>query len=183
MPKVVFGFTGLIASGKGTVAHYMEDTHHASTYRFSTMLRDILDRIYVPQSRDTMIKLSESLRGLFGEDVMAKTMAHDVEKDETQIILVDGIRRLADIEHLKNLPHFVLVEIFADSELRYQRLTQRGENADDASKTYEQFLEDHLRSTEMTIPDVIALARERINNNGTQEDLHRQLDELVKKYT
>lgn len=183
MPKVVFGFTGLIASGKGTVAEYMEQQHHASTYRFSTMLRDILDRIYVSQSRDNMIRLSESLRGLFGEDVMAKTMAHDVEKDEMQIILVDGIRRLADIEHLKLLPHFVLVEISADSEIRYKRLIQRGENADDGSKTYEQFLEDHKRSTEMTIPDVIALAKEKIDNNGTQEDLHRQLDELVKKYT
>jgi hypothetical protein len=62
-------------------------------------------------------------------------------------------------------------------------LIQRGENADDATKTYEQFLADHERSTEKSILEVVPLAKERIDNNGDQEDLHKQLDALVEKYT
>lgn len=180
--KVIFGFTGLISSGKGTVAAYLETKYSASTYRFSTMLRNLLDRIYVPQTRDNIIKISESIRTQFGEDIMAKTMAHDVDNDITSIIVVEGIRRLADIEYLQKLPHFVLVEIFADEQVRYNRLIQRGENDDDKSKTFEQFLEDHKRSTELSILDVIPLAKEKINNNGTEEELHQQLDALVQKY-
>ncbi len=181
--KVILGFAGLISSGKGTVAAYLEEKYSASTYRFSTMLRHLLDRIYVPQTRDNIIKISEAIRTQFGEDIMAKTIAHDVDNDSSPIIVVEGIRRLADIEYLQKLPHFVLVEIFADPEVRYQRLIQRGENADDQSKTFEQFLEDHKRSTELSILDVLPLAKERIDNNGTPEQLHEQLDALIQKFT
>jgi dephospho-CoA kinase len=181
--KVILGFTGLISSGKGTVASYLEKKYEASTYRFSTMLRELLDRIYVEQNRDNIIKISESIRSLFGEDIMAKAMAKDVEKDTNQIVVVEGIRRTADIEYLRQLPHFVLVEIFADPKVRYERLISRGENTDDNSKTYEQFLADHERSTEKSILEVLPFASEHIDNNGDEESLHAQLDELIKKYT
>ena len=75
-----------------------------------------------------------------------------------------------------------MVEIFAEPRTRYERLIKRGENADDNSKTYEQFLEDHKRSTEMSIPEVVARATEHVDNNGSLEELYSQLDALVKKY-
>jgi dephospho-CoA kinase len=74
------------------------------------------------------------------------------------------------------------VEIFADVKIRYGRIIERRENPDDASKTFEQFLLDHERSTEISIPEVIAEADERIDNNGDEEYLHLQLDALIKKY-
>lgn len=180
--KVILGFTGLLASGKGTAAKYLEEKHQAATFRFSTMLRDILDRVYVPQTRDNMIRLSEFLRGTYGEEVMAKTIAEDVEKSDEKIVVVEGVRRMADIAYLSKLPNFILVEIFAEPRTRYERLIKRGENPDDNSKTYEQFLADHQRSTELSILDVIKHATERVDNNGDLANLHKQLDELVKKY-
>ena len=180
--KVILGFTGLIASGKGTAAEYLKSQHHASHYRFSTMLRDIAKRIYVPETRDNLVKLSEILRATFGEDVLAKTMAQDVKNDKNKVIVVEGIRRLADIAYLTKMPNFVLVEIFADPKIRHARLVKRGENADDASKTYEQFLADHRRSTELSILDVIKHAKEKVDNNGSLKDLYKQLGALLKKY-
>jgi dephospho-CoA kinase len=76
----------------------------------------------------------------------------------------------------------VLVSIDADLHTRYERLVKRGENPDDRSKTWEQFIADQERSTEISIPPVMALAQEHIDNNGTPQDLEQQLDELVKKY-
>src|SRR3989344_210346 len=78
--------------------------------------------------------------------------------------------------------NFILIEIFANPKTRYERLIKRGENSDDNNKTYEEFLEDHKRSTEMSIPEVAKNATEKIDNNGSIEDLHQQLDNLVKKY-
>ncbi|MBI5023264.1 MAG: AAA family ATPase [Candidatus Magasanikbacteria bacterium] len=178
--KTILGFTGLLASGKGTAAKYLEAEHGAAAFRFSTMLRDILNRVYVPQARDNMIRLSEFLRGAYGEDIMAKTMFKDIAKSTAQIVVIEGIRRLADIE--QNTPNFVLVEIFADPKIRYERLIKRGENPDDNSKIYEQFLADHNRSTELSILEVIKHATESIDNNGDLTSLYKQLDELVKKY-
>lgn len=183
MGKLILGFSGLLASGKGTAAAYLGEKHQASTYRFSSILRDIADRLYIEQSRDNLIRLSEIIRGTFGEDTLAKAMAQDAANDPKELIVIEGIRRMADIEYLQKIPGFVLVEIFADSKIRYERLLKRGENVDDTSKTYEQFLADHQRSTELSILDVIKEAKERIDNNGSLEELHQHLDALVQKYS
>ncbi len=181
--KIILGFAGLMASGKGTAAKYLAERHGATTHRFSTMLRDALDRFYLTHTRDNLIKISEIIRGTFGEDTMARTMAKDVENDTAPLIVVEGIRRLADIEYLKKLPNFVLVEIFADIKIRHARLNARRENPDDATKSFAQFAAEHERSTELTILDVVQFAAERIDNNGTVAELESALDRLVKKYT
>jgi len=180
--KLILGFTGLMACGKGAAAKYLETKYQASTYRFSTMLRDMLTRIHLEHSRNNLVKMSECVRGTFGEGTMARTIAKDVEQDKNKIIIIEGIRRLADIEYLSKLSNFVLVEIFADAAVRHARMNRRGENPDDTGKTFAQFMEDHKRSTEMTIPEVASHATERIDNNGNLQDLYRQLDALVKKY-
>lgn len=180
--KIIFGFTGLMVSGKGTAAAYLKEKYSADTFRFSTMLRDLLTRIYLETSRDYMIKMSEIIRGTFGEDTMARVIAKDVERGEGQLIVVEGIRRTADVAYLSKLPNFVLVEIFADPQIRYERLVKRRENPDDATKTFEQFMKDHERSTEISILEITAKATERINNNGSMEEFQAQLDALVHKY-
>ncbi len=182
MKKTIFGFVGQMASGKGEAAEYLKTHHHADTHRFSTMLRETLDRFYLPQERENLVKLSEVLRSAFGNDLLAKTMVNDLRKSAQPLIVVEGIRRVADLEGLKDLPEFILVAIDVDLETRFSRLKIRAENVGDAEKTYEQFIADQARSTEQTIPEVLALATERIHNNGSREDFYLQLDALVHKY-
>lgn len=181
-PQIIFGFTGLMASGKDAAAVYLKNKYGAAVFSFSRMLRDALDRFYLEQTRANLIDLSELLRQRFGENILAKTMAQDIAKSSNPIIAIDGIRRPADIEKLKKLPNFVLVEIYADPQVRYERLTKRGTNADDLSKTYEQFLVDHQRSTELSILEIVKEAKEKIANNDTLEKLYQELDKLIEKY-
>ncbi len=180
--KIILGFVGLPASGKGTVAQYYQKKYGASTYRFSTMLFDLIQRIHLETNRDNLIKMSEAIRSTFGEDTMTKVMAKDAENDKHNLIVIEGIRRMADIDYLSRLPNFILIEIFAEPRTRYERVIKRSEKADDKTKTFEQFMEDHKRSTEMSIPEVAQHATEHINNNETIENLYQQLDELIKKY-
>lgn len=182
MPKLILGFVGEMASGKGTAVSYIKKKYGATTYSFSTMLRDILDRLYLPHTRDNMIDLSVWVRGHFGEDTMARTMANDIAKDSHDIIAVEGIRRPADIEHLKKLSGFRVVEIVADERTRFERLVKRAQNPGDATKTLEEFQADSQKPTEISIRDVAKEATEHMDNNGTTEELHRQLDTLIKKY-
>lgn len=182
MKKVIFGFTGLIASGKGEAAKYLKEKYGADTLRYSTMLRDILNRLYLAPERDKLIKLSESIRETFGDDVMAKVMAEDAVKSSASIVVIEGIRRLPDIDYPFFKKDFVLVAIDADAKTRYARLIKRGENTDDNQKTFEQFLADQERSTEKTIAEVLVHATEHVDNNGSEKKLHTQLDALIEKY-
>jgi len=177
--KKIIGIVGQIASGKGTAAEYLKETYGASTYRFSTMLRDILSRIYIEHSRENLQDLSYILRQQFGEETLAKTMAHDVINDESSLVVVEGIRRPGDVAHLTKLPNFTLTEIFADMETRLERIKKRGENTDDTTKTLEEFKRDHEKEAEQKITEIAAEAKTRIDNNGTLEDLHKQLDTLI----
>jgi dephospho-CoA kinase len=178
--KIILGFTGLIASGKGTAAKYFVEKHGAVSFRFSTIIRDVLDRLYLDHSREHMSKLSLVLRQNFSQDIFSKVIAQDVDNAQNNIIVIDGIRRLNDIEHLKNISGFKLVAIEADMRIRYDRLVGRGENPDDQNKTWEQFQADHSLETELTILDTIKEADITVNNEGNLEDLYKQLDKLVK---
>lgn len=182
MPKLIIGLVGLMASGKGTASKYYEKKYQATTFRFSTMLRDALDRFYLAHTRENMTLMSEILRKTYGEDLLAKTMAQDVENTEASIIIIDGVRRIEDIGLLKDMSNFILVEIIADSKTRYKHLSMRSENTDDYTKTYEQFIKDHELSTELTIEEVAKQANEVIMNNGNLSDFYIQLDNLIETY-
>lgn len=178
----IFGFTGLMASGKGAAASYFQTRYGATTFRFSTILRDILKRLSITENRESLARLSEVVRQAFGDDILAQAMAHDAATTTAPLVIVEGIRRIADLTYLRKLPNFVLVAIEADAHVRYERLIKRGENAGEQSKTWEEFQKDQALSTELTIAEVLNLADEHINNNGTPQELETKLDDILKKY-
>lgn len=181
MSKIILGLNGPLAAGKGTVAKYLKEKHNAAIYRFSTPLRDILDRIYINQDRKNMQDLSLDLRTRFGDDLLASIIAKDVASDKSEIIIVDGVRRLPDIKYLRELSAFYLITIKADQEIRWERMTKRGENPDDKDKTFEQFQKDEQAEAEIHIAEVGKTAEFTLDNNGSIDDLQRQIEEILNK--
>lgn len=179
MAKIIIGFVGQIACGKEAVKKYIVQKYKAQDCRFSTSLRDVVKRLDIPESRENLQKLSTILRAGFGEDILAKVIAFDASKLDSDIVLIDGVRRMADIKYLKELPNFYLIKVEADPKIRYERMKLRNENAGDKDKTFEQFLADENYETEKSIPEVMDFAKIAINNNGTLEDLYSQADKII----
>ena len=179
MAKIILGLVGPIASGKDTVKKYLEKKYGATGCRFSSILRDILERIDLPNSRENMQGLSTILRQKFGEDILAKAIASDAIKLKSNIVVVDGVRRMADIKFLKNATGFALVAVNARPKIRYERLVKRGENAGDTKKTFKQFLKDHQYETELDVPMLMKKAKYKLDNDGSLADLCRQIDKLI----
>lgn len=181
MSKIILGLVGSLASGKETTKKYLGEKYNAKDCRFSTILRDVLERVTVPNSRENLQKISTLLRANFGENLLAKAIAMDASKLDADIVVIDGVRRFTDIEHLNELPNFILVKIDADPKVRYERMKLRNENEGDNKKTFEQFLEDHNAEADKQIPEVMKTAKYTIDNSGTLEDLYKQIDEIIKK--
>lgn len=179
MAKLVLGLCGEMGSGKGTFAKYLIENKNANSHRFSTMLRDVLDRLFLDQSRDNMQSLSTILRKTYGEDVLAKVMYEEVVHDPRELIVIDGVRRQSDIVFLKTLPEFKLVYVEASMENRYKRITTRGENTDDSKKTFEEFKQAHENEAETQIRDLKTVANLVVDNNGTLQDLYQQIDQIT----
>jgi dephospho-CoA kinase len=181
MEKIILGITGEIAAGKGTTAKYLIDKYGATTHRFSTALRDVAQRMYLEESRENLQKISTMMRENFSDDILSRVIYHDVVNDKNEIIAIDGVRRLGDIEFLKQIPGFKLIYVDTSMENRYERIIQRGENVDDKGKTFEEFKKDHQREAELQIKDLKNTAEFVVDNNGTLEDLYLQIDEIIKK--
>ncbi len=177
--KIIIGLVGKIAAGKGTAAEYLQRKYDAHIYRFSTMLRDVLNRLHIPITRESMQLLSTILRKNFGEDLLAKVIASDVDNDPHKLIVVDGIRRLADIKYLTQIDGFILVKIKADPKVRYERILKRNENEDDNKKTFEEFLADEKKEADAEIPKVMEKAKLSLDNNKDFDYLYKQIDEII----
>ena len=65
------------------------------------------------------------------------------------------------------------------SEKRYERLIQRKQNVDDATKTPVQFEKDAKLETELRIHDLKERADFVINNDDTLKELYAQVDKII----
>jgi len=181
MPKLILGLVGQAGCGKGTVVDILREKYGADYTRFSSIMGDILMRLHLEKTRSNFIKLSETLRHTFGEDVFSYALEGEVVTSLKDVVVIDGIRRLDDIVALEPLPNFKLVAIDAPAKLRYERMKKRGEKASETEMTWERFLEEEKGSTEVTIPGVMARAWKTISNAGTREELETTVHQMMKE--
>ncbi len=170
-----------MASGKGTITDYIVQNYNGKNFRFSTILRDILNRLYLEETRENLQKLSTVLRENFSQDVLSSAIAEEAKNSADEILVIDGVRRLSDIKFLKDLPGFNLVYIEADVEKRFQRISVRGENLDDNTKTFEQFKKELEQESEIQIRGLKDSADYIVDNNGLIEELYNQVDKIIKQ--
>ena len=180
--KIILGLAGEMASGKGTIVEYIFKKYSGKTFRFSTILRDILKRLYLEEVRENLQKMSTILRENFSQDILSLATFQEIKNSEEKIITVDGIRRQTDMKFLKDFPGFKLVYIEADVKKRYGRISIRGENPDDNNKTFEQFKKELEQESEIQIRDLRKIADYIIDNNGSKEELYAQIDKIIKQF-
>lgn len=178
--KTIIGLVGHIASGKGKIAQHFNKEHQADVIKYSDILKDILRRLNLENNRQNLQKLSTALRNSFGNDILAETLIKDIKKSKSKIIIIDGVRRQADISIFDNHKNFKLVAVKTSAKTRYQRITQRTEKDDDQDKTFNQFQKDQQREPEKEIDKMINSANYTLNNNNTLEALNRQIKKFIK---
>ncbi|MEK7644133.1 MAG: hypothetical protein AAB390_02415, partial [Patescibacteria group bacterium] len=108
-------------------------------------------------------------------------IAEDVNNSAAILIITEGVRRPSDITYLKANPGFHLISLKTDERLRYERLIARQEKSDDANKTWEQFQVEGAQESEQKIKSIATIADFTIDNNGSIEDLKKQLEEIAIK--
>jgi dephospho-CoA kinase len=179
--KLIIGLIGEMGSGKDTVADYIGKKYKSQSISFSQPLRDILDRIYLPQSRKNMVALGTLLRKQFGNNLIAKTIIEEIGDSKAKIVCLPNVRLKEDITKLKKLDNFLLISIEAEPKTRYTRITKRSQNSDDKTKTWKQFLTDSKLLTEIGIKNLAKKAQFNLDNNGNYRQLYVQIDEAMKQ--
>jgi len=180
--KIVIGLIGEKGAGKGTVSDYLMDRYGAIHYGTSKILRRTLEDLHLPITRDNLVKLALVLKEGYGPSVIIDSLIQDMEKNGSDIIIADGIRMHGDVDPFRKKygKNFYLIYVTADIKIRYERTKSRKEKDDEDKTTFEQFLEEEAKLTEISIHEIGKQADFTLNNNGTQEELVGQIDEMMK---
>lgn len=179
--KIIIGLAGKMASGKETVSKYFSDKYGAKKIRFSDPLRQILDILDLPDSRQNLQTLSTAVRQNFGEDILTKATLKLVSQLNSNLIVIDGVRRAADIKNFRELKNFFLIYVDTSQEKRYERSVARNENPSDREMTHEEFDKKDDAEPEIQIESLKKEADFLIDNNGTLEETYSQIENIFKK--
>lgn len=181
--KIVIGLIGEKGAGKGTVSDRLIDEYGAVHYGTSSILKRTLQDMHLPITRDNLIKLALVLKEGFGPTVVIDSLIQDMEKNGSNILIADGIRMHGDVEPFKKKygENFFLVYVTANINLRYERTKARNEKEGESDTTFEQFLEEEGKLTEISIHEIGKKADFKLNNDGTQEELKKQVEEMMEK--
>jgi dephospho-CoA kinase len=96
--------------------------------------------------------------------------------------VVDSIRTPAEVEALRSRGDFVLIEVSADEESRWQRMTERRRVGDPTEK--EMFLSQEAAEASsddeagQALDATASMADITVLNDGTIEDLEGKLEEI-----
>lgn len=165
-----------------------ERIRYRALEQFDQWLREEFARGRDPWSKwastPDLQNLSTAVRKFFGEDLLALTLKTRVGMAEHPAPVVEGVRRLIDVETLlfgatEYRPIFVYVE--APQPLRYKWFLLRNEKDGDANISYPEFRKLNRAEPERQIPLLRKYAQYRIRNVGTKEGFIVILDAIAKK--
>jgi dephospho-CoA kinase len=181
--KKIIGIIGEQASGKGAAADIIRKNYGGSRLTVSSILRRTLDSLHLEPSRDNLVNIALVLKKGFGNDVLMKAMIKDIEKEDTDLVIVDGFRMPGDPEEMRAAfeENFTFIYVTADQRTRYERSVGRGEKAGESEATFEEFQSKESLETEAKIAEVAKSADYVITNDGGVEELEKKIVEIMNK--
>ena len=175
---VLVGLTGRNASGKSTLVEWFSDKGLRSV-SCSDSIRAWLREQEIETTREALIEGGRELRRRGGAGVLAEMLLEILDGEDA---VVDSIRTPAEVEALRGRGDFVLIEVRADEESRWQRMTSRGRAGDPTEK--EAFLSQEAAEASsedesgQALDATASLADITVLNDGSIEDLEGKLKEI-----
>ena len=134
---MIIGLTGSYCSGKDTVAEYIVKAYGYGHYSLSDVIRDVMKNEGVEPTRENLIAFGTNLRAKNGNGVLAKKVLSLME--EGQNYCITSIRHSDEVTELKKRKDFVLINVDAPQNARFERMKKRQRTGD--PETLEKFLE------------------------------------------
>lgn len=186
MPKLqIIGITGAFGSGKSTAADFLE-TQGYTKIVLSKFLEDAL--LYSGDTQITRKKLQDlgnSWREMHGKNVLSKKAIEFIHEKKLEKVVVEGFRNIGEIEELKKMGNFTLIAFLVNRDIRYKRLVRLKRREKLTPEVFEKLDYRDLgigeKDTGLQVATCIAISDIFLENNTTQKDLFKKLEQTLRK--
>lgn len=178
---MLIGLTGRNASGKSTIVNWFSEKG-LKTASCSDSIRTWLAEQNIESTRDALIEGGRELRRQGGAGVLAEMLLQMLDGEDA---VIDSIRTPGEVEALRERDDFILVEVRANSDTRWQRSQSRARTGDPLDR--ETFIKQEKAeavakdAAGQALNATAELADLVILNDGTENELSADLEELFLK--
>ena len=180
---MILGITGSFGAGKGAVVEYLVQSRRFRHFSVSGFITEEVVHRCMPVDRDSMTLVANDLRATHGPAYFVDSL-YARAKEASGDVVIESLRAVAEVRRIRELGGFVL-GVDAAPEVRYERVVNRGSEKDQVS--VEKWLQQE--QAEMNLDDdtkqnIFGALNESnmvIENNGSLEELHARVDEVLTK--
>lgn len=172
---MIIGLTGLASSGKDTVAEYLKEKYGFSVLVFSNVLVEEAKKRGIEPTKMNLSILGDELRATLGNAALAKKLLEEIDPEKDYVI--SGFRSPEEVYAIQNeVIDFFLVLVDTDKATRFKR-----RRPDDPQTEKEFFERDERDIKNKGMGKVMEMADYVLPNNGSLEELHKKIDEMLAK--
>lgn len=176
--KKILAFVGMPASGKSAAASILGESG-IKVINMGDVIREEVVRRGLEPTDINVGGVGTDLRKKEGKDIVAKRCIPKIQAADSEFLVVDGVRSLAEINCFKQAfgSDFTLVTIDAPIEIRFARVQAR-KRSDDMTDINALRVRDE-RELGWGMGEAIAAADIVIENMGTLEEFRKKVLNVV----
>jgi dephospho-CoA kinase len=177
--KIVVGLAGMPGSGKSLVVETARAEGYAVVVMGDVVRAETQKRGLKPTPKN-IGKVMLELRKKGGNSIIAVKCISKVEQQESEKVIVDGLRSLSEVATFKtHFPKFSLMAVLASPETRFNRLYRRRRSDD--SDEWELFHERDIRELSVGLGNAIAMAEHLIINENGRDVTKTKVKKILRR--
>jgi dephospho-CoA kinase len=178
--KTIVCITGMPGAGKSTIVNKLEEIGFEK-FTLGDGIRAEAKRRNIDPSGENLGKLMLEVRAKSGPGAVAEFVKDSIQNSTKDVVIIDGVRSIAEIDVLKKIGDVKLLAIQASPETRFNFLSSRGRSDD--PKTRENFEERDNREIGVGLEKLIEIADKTItNHNLTINELVNSSKEIIESW-
>jgi dephospho-CoA kinase len=180
--RIIICLTGMPGAGKSTIASSLKEKGF-SVITMGDAVREEANRQNLEPTDYNLGSLMLKLRRDLGPGAISHLILRKMERDydNVNVIIIDGIRSMAEVEVLKSVGYVKLLAIHASTNTRFTYTKERARS--DCPSSIQDFVVRDKRELTVGISEAIALADETLSNNDlTIEELKVKGLEIIQKW-